>query len=61
MQSREMTELVNYKGLAKCTKGSFKGLHATKNEKGHVILVEEDVAYDFWDSRFVNCSWEIIA
>lgn len=61
MNTGKMTELVNYKGLAKCTAGCFEGLHATKNEKGHVILVEEDIAYDFWDERFANCCWEIVA
>jgi len=61
MKSGEMMDVLSYKGFAKCTNGTFKGLHATKNERGHVILVEQDVAYDFWDNRFADCIWEITA
>lgn len=55
MSTGAMTDVLNYKSAAVCTSGVFQGFHATKNEKGHVILVEQDIAYDFWDSRFNNC------
>ena len=59
IKTSELTELLKYKGIAECKFGEFKGLHATKNEAGHVILIEEDIAYDFWDMRFTNCQWAI--
>lgn len=61
MKTGKMTEKLNYGEVAKCVKGEFKGLHATKNEHGHVILIEEDIAYDFWDSRFYSCEWSLTA
>lgn len=61
MNTVKMIEELNYKGVAECIEGNLKGLSSTKNEKGHVILIEKDIAYDFWDSRFANCVWEIVA
>lgn len=29
-------------------------------KEGHVMLIEQDIAYDFWDKRFANCRWEIL-
>lgn len=57
MNTNDMVEKLTYGETALCISGCFEGISATKLGNGLVVLVEKDITFDFWDTRFSNCEW----